>query len=365
MDDWQHVKTIHIHNYQKNLEILHKYQQINCNNNNHCIILHRYQRDREREIYTLNEEIDHKNRILMDQMDSIHAYIFHPFLSRSNILQNQYLLTMNDSDSENKQEFIFHHALTNKPRSVSECNVSQIVYIIDNIIDLDKLVSMKDEIIKFIKQNGLDGNKLKTMSRKMFMKDAATHFGDKKLTVAFGKFYNCIIKCDMKIFREDSNDTKDDTFAGDKKHIDIWYTKPKTISECNVDQIIFILNQNIMENIDFPNTKSHKFDVIKCIKENNFNGEEIVNKRKVFIAKMREYLKDKKLVGKIAKLHKQIVNYDLSPFVNVSVQRKEVVEPTTINNKFVTTNSDSKNYSFGTQYRYTPNLWHHPLYIKP
>eukprot|EP01084_Bolivina_argentea_P001749 3230_1 len=34
-------------------------------------------------------------------------------------------------------------------------------------------------------------------------------------------------------------------------------------------------------------------------------------------------------------------------------------------NKFVTSNTNANNYSFGTQYRYTHNLSHHTLYIKP
>eukprot|EP01084_Bolivina_argentea_P282581 483730_1 len=134
MEDWYHCKKIHfIH--QKDIENFKNNANISCMNGKFCAYLRRYQRDRSKENFdNRNKEIDFNDIILMDQLDSIHSYIFHSLLRHKNMrLQNGYFLPYNiiendsDSDSDIKEQITnitFEHDLwENKPNSISECNV--------------------------------------------------------------------------------------------------------------------------------------------------------------------------------------------------------------------------------------------------
>eukprot|EP01084_Bolivina_argentea_P154159 268767_1 len=355
MEDWYHFKLQHPL-IRTDFKYFENSVEINCVNKKQCICLKRYHRERGGEYYQLNSEIDHKNAILTDQMDSIHAYIFHSCASRLRIgLQNQYVMTIISDQEQETKDHSSQNIFENNPQSLVECNVSQIIHIANHTIpDLNKLQPMQQEIVAYIQQNQLDGNKLTNIGRKKFMKDAAAHFRNKKLTTQFGKLYTGIVKCDINEFSP--------------KQADIWSNDPKSISECNVDQIVYILNHNIIENLNNSKLKSYKSDIIEFIRETKFNGGEIVKKRKEFILQMKRYLKNNKLAGNIANLHKQIITYDLSPFITENNSKQDAVTEhhnSENNSKFITPNSDINTYSFGTQYRYTPNLSHHPLYIKP
>eukprot|EP01084_Bolivina_argentea_P214608 364334_1 len=346
MEDWYHFKKAHTLN-KNNITHFENCQEINCVNTQYCMYLNRYQRDRCREIYKLNEEVDCNNIILMDQMDSIHAYIFHAIPSRlSAALQNQYIMsTVNDNNVANDAT---EDQWSNKPQSVADCTVSQIIIIVNHIItDVNKLQKLLPDIIEYIRQNELNGQKITNTSRKHFMKDAAAHFDNKKLTIQFGKLYSAITKYDVSKFMRHNNNS------------------PKYLSECTVDEIVAILNDYILDNLDSTDLKAQKCNVFEFIKAYKFDGEQIMNRRKEFILKLKEYLNDPKLSGQIAKLHKQIINYQFSSRDEILQRQKSAVEQLKPNNKFVSSNTNSKNYSFGTQYRYTPNLSYHPLYIQP
>eukprot|EP01084_Bolivina_argentea_P049399 90854_1 len=85
MEDWYHCKKMHLMN-EKNIEIFINDTGINCINDKTCKYLPRYQRDRSKDTFNDREtEIDHNNIILMDQLDSIHSYIFHSSLRRRNM----------------------------------------------------------------------------------------------------------------------------------------------------------------------------------------------------------------------------------------------------------------------------------------
>eukprot|EP01084_Bolivina_argentea_P154160 268769_1 len=278
MEDWYHFKLQHPL-IRTDFKYFENSVEINCVNKKQCICLKRYHRERGGEYYQLNSEIDHKNAILTDQMDSIHAYIFHSCASRLRVgLQNQYMNTniydfcIEDEVNDIKEDVSRSDVWYNHPQSVSECDIDQIICIANYIVaDLDKLQPFQQEIVDYIKQSEYDGNKLTMTSRKEFMKDLTAHFGIKKLSVQFAKLYNGITKCDINVFSGHNSE----------KHIDI--------------------SSN---------------------------------------------------------------NYDMSPLVTEVNSNNKDKQPK-ISNKFVTSNSDINNYSFGTQYRYTPNLSHHPLYIKP
>eukprot|EP01084_Bolivina_argentea_P317904 551223_1 len=260
MDDWHHFKTIHPLN-ENNIAHFQGNVEINCANTQNCMYLRRYNRDRDREISNLDEEIDHQNKILMDQMDSIHAYIFHAISSRlGNTVQNQYFIEESDADDSDSHIDDEHNPWENNPETVADCNVDQIIMIINHVITgINKLQPLLPDIIEYVKQNKIDGHKITEMSRKDFI-----------------------------------------------------YT-------------------------------------------------------------LKEYLNKPKLSSQIAKLRKQIINYKLQSSVNESnvkqykrlQSQKSIIDRPKTNNKFISSNTDSKNYSFGTQYRYTPNLSFHPLYVEP
>eukprot|EP01084_Bolivina_argentea_P248552 415788_1 len=81
MDDWHHVKKTHLQHIV-NIGCLTKYKAITCPSKNKCIYFNRHQRDRNQEVYNIDKDTDHKNLILIDQLDSIHSYIFHAINTR-------------------------------------------------------------------------------------------------------------------------------------------------------------------------------------------------------------------------------------------------------------------------------------------
>eukprot|EP01084_Bolivina_argentea_P160570 279606_1 len=77
MEDWHTMKNNHLRDVE-GVEYIRKYIGISCDNVQGCQYVRRYQRERGKEIYdNMKIEIDYKNIILKDQLDSIHAFIFH------------------------------------------------------------------------------------------------------------------------------------------------------------------------------------------------------------------------------------------------------------------------------------------------
>eukprot|EP01084_Bolivina_argentea_P054344 99695_1 len=79
MQDWYHSKTKHFKQEKDYTWFKLNYESSCATNDNTktCAHTQRYQRIRGREIYNISNDIDHKNIILRDQIDSIHTYIFH------------------------------------------------------------------------------------------------------------------------------------------------------------------------------------------------------------------------------------------------------------------------------------------------
>eukprot|EP01084_Bolivina_argentea_P248551 415786_1 len=191
MDDWHHVKNIHIKN-QEYVEYFNNYNTINCINQTKCMHLARYQRDRNRDIYKIDEYIDHKNLMLMDQLDSIHSYIYHTSPQYTHEMQNKYFLSITDEKK------------TNMPETFIKCTVDQVLFIMNNVNvfdNLDQLDPYKTEIIKYFRNHEFDGKQLIVMKRKTFMKQLAAEFNSTKLTAHFGRLYRTIVGVDMSLFQ--------------------------------------------------------------------------------------------------------------------------------------------------------------------
>eukprot|EP01084_Bolivina_argentea_P271197 461371_1 len=360
MDDWHHVKNVHISN-----KVIHERfvndLQINCVGNQSCVHFNRYQRNRSHDI-----SMDPKNAILIDELDSIHAYIYHPSRSRlRNAFQNQHIhpssyeyelkIEENKHISLEQKQSVTDNIWLNKPVSIAECNVDQIIYIINlpTILDkFDKLKPYKQQILVYLNQTDMNGTKLVEIGRKVFMTQAAAHLANKKLTIQFGQLFNAIIKFDVSKISDNLN----------KMH------QPDSIADYNVSQIVFILETDIIDKLD--KLKLRKSDIIDYFKENGFDGAKIANiKKKEFISELVKVLGNKKLTMQLATLYKRIKQYNVS-FENEKPQTQDmnvenlIIDAVEQNNKFVTSGVNSQ-YAFGEQYRYTSNFCHHPLYIKP
>eukprot|EP01083_Nonionella_stella_P070942 190156_1 len=86
MDDWYHCKTNHFKT-AKDIRYFQSIEAINCDHKS-CVYVRRYERDRTRSPqHVLHEEIDYKNMILMDELNSIHTFIFHWVSSRITIME--------------------------------------------------------------------------------------------------------------------------------------------------------------------------------------------------------------------------------------------------------------------------------------
>eukprot|EP01084_Bolivina_argentea_P026518 49330_1 len=209
MEDWHHCKIQHFINEQNNYPFKNN-EAINCKNNENCIYVLRNQRDRIRQTSDIcSQEIDYKNIILMDKLDSIHAYIFHyPSLKITSINDNIW---------------------SNYPNVISDCNTEQIIHILtnENIFD-NKISDHKLKIIEYINENELDGAALVDMKRKPFLNQLAKYLSNKKLKLSLGKLYKEIINFDICKYTID-----------EKRNI--WSNNPTCIKDCTIQQIIHIL----------------------------------------------------------------------------------------------------------------------------
>ena len=203
-EDWHQCKTKHL-NKNEDIERIQKQINSQCDKGNRCQIMRRHQRDREKEEFDLNnnEEIDIKNIILNDKLDSIHSFLFHSMQRRRNYV------AFGDIDDERKEEQKYDDIWSNEPASIAQCSAHQIVYILehrifDNLKEKikEKLKDHKQSIIEYVKQHQIDGNKLKEMKRKKFMIDIAAHLNSNKLKSALGYLYKETMEFGIKSLYE-------------------------------------------------------------------------------------------------------------------------------------------------------------------
>eukprot|EP01084_Bolivina_argentea_P091701 165054_1 len=373
MEDWYQVKNNHLRD-DEGIDWIKHNANIQCDNINGCEYIDRHQRKRGNETYSnmKQTEIDYKNIILTDQFDSIHTFIFHSISSRNKQI-NSTIIVLGDDDQvddmkheENPKVEDNHKFISaDKLQSISQCNMQQVLWIINHEIfdklkqkDRDRLLEHKMSILQHMNECKYDGNKLQQTKRKEFINKIATHLQNNKLKPSLGALYKVIMEYPSKLFENDNN-TKEN----------IWFTKPESIQQCDVNQIKFIVNHVIVNNVDKLN--GYKLKIIQYVQQRQINGDKLYEmKRKDFINEMVLHLdNNKKLKAQLGKLRKYIMECDLSIFTGIKPEEKTVA-PANIksNNKFETKMVHNKEtnsyYSFGTQFRYTKNLQHHPLYVE-
>eukprot|EP01083_Nonionella_stella_P270838 917363_1 len=215
MEDWYQCKKNHFKT-PNDIQHFQSIEAIKCDDES-CVYVRRYQRDRTVQ-QDPNKEIDYKNLILMDAVNSIHTFIFHWMPSRFNNIETSSLNLANieedsdtdddtahnidiygsdEHDAEDEKELENELEIDlwpNGPTPMSQCNVDQIVFLLKHeIVDqVTKLKPHKDAIIKYIKDNAFNGNKLSQTKRIKFAAELVDHFKNKKLRMSFAKLYKHI-----------------------------------------------------------------------------------------------------------------------------------------------------------------------------
>eukprot|EP01084_Bolivina_argentea_P316135 547913_1 len=365
LEDWHQAKNNHFLRHKDDIEWFKSQIDTTCHPIKICEYVSRHHRQRGKEVYdSIQIKIDYHNMILMDILDSIHAFIFHSS-------QRQYTskpvknikCKWNDETDEDKHQ--------SEQISINQCTVEQIIFIINNVVFQklnpkirDNLISYKPKIISYIKEHECDGTKLEEMKRKCFINDVATYLDNNKLKGSLGPFYKTI----MTHFEQKEEKSM--------VSLDDWIDKPQFIKECSTDQIACIVDHIIANKTN--KLREHKQSIINYLKQNQFDGSKLYEiQRKDFINKIAKYLENNKLRAPLGLLRKNIMEFDLSIFTGIqpdeiiTSKTTDIQSPSFVphNNKFETTltleNNNKTNYfSFGMQYRYTKKLQKHPLYVK-
>eukprot|EP01084_Bolivina_argentea_P275132 469126_1 len=171
--------------------------------------------------------MDDKNIVLRDQLDSIHTFIFHLANARRNNIIFKRIYCRDDNETKDeKEEEPSTLTWSNKPQSISECNMQQIVLILEKYIfdklnpkPREKLCAFKSKIIQYMKEHEMDGNKLQQTSRKEFASDMIQYLNtDNTFKQPLAALYSAITKYDVKML-----------FETEEKINDIWSNKPQSI----------------------------------------------------------------------------------------------------------------------------------------
>eukprot|EP01084_Bolivina_argentea_P159457 277713_1 len=198
MEDWHKCKTNHLR-FPEDLKWMQNQELIQCNAQIKCGCNHRYQIERGNETYHNNTQFDHKNMILNDQLDSIHNFIFHS-AKQSGSKRN-----IDDTHTEEEEKYTYEpdektDLWASKPMSIKECNLKQILFILNNDMFDDKIKEYQTKIIGYIESHKFDGQKLSEIKRKQFMIEISAYLDNKKLKLSLGKLYKSIMEYDLSKF---------------------------------------------------------------------------------------------------------------------------------------------------------------------
>eukprot|EP01084_Bolivina_argentea_P196813 337373_1 len=339
MNDWCHSKMVHFKDendlawFKSNKQILFK-----CTEKK-CIYTNRHQRNRAHDIYEMYIETDHKNIVLRDQFDSIHAFLFHELSHRLHTKKEEKVTEISDDESSDTKK-------EEKFAEISDAQENKIKYRLINKTERDEEpLTIADHIDH--KANVNDKNESCEQKQKI-----EPHMNA------------------VKNINDEENKAYEQNMVNDSENI--WENNPESIADCNLQQIIYIL-QNIL---DKSGLIEHKQNIIQYFEKNELDGRNLQNmNRKPFLNQICEHFKNNKLKAKFGKLYTAINKFDLKSIgvtqSNDSTDHKteEKYKENDANSKFITTTTVSPNhgnyYSFGEQYHYTNNLKNHPLYVEP
>eukprot|EP01084_Bolivina_argentea_P147926 258744_1 len=348
MEDWHQCKNNHLRT-QEGINNIQNMMHINCENTNTCVCMRRYRRHREQiDVSFDNIDANYKNIILTDELDSMHAFVFHSITTNdyNNYNDEKYdnddyetsneLIATNDESKDivldMQAEMDEKDIWFNKPQTTIDCNVEQIIYIVQQVIlnNLVKLHEWLPDIVRYIKKNQIDGEKLYTINRKDFMTNIAKDLNNNKLRSPLGALRKQVMEYDLSQFNK----------GVETEEKDIWFNKPQNLNDCTVEQIVYMTESIISEKLD--KLQERKNDIIIYIKENQMDGGKLhqIN-RKEFMTNIATYLNNKKLTMALGKLLRHIREYNLSQFKQ-DTEQKQHVKDVEQNNKFVTEVHENK-----------------------
>eukprot|EP01084_Bolivina_argentea_P021026 39052_1 len=371
MEDWHQTKNNHLR-VENAINWVNNGINLECNDKG-CEYVGRYKRERGNDMYdNIKADIDYKNIILTDQLDSIHTFVFHSIRRQTanravKNIECKYNDRQIDQKQEEKQQFIW----SNTPESILECNAAQVINIISNVIfdklkrkQRDVLISYKLNIIEYVKEHKCDGSKLHAMKRKTFITNVMTYLNvnDNKLKQPLGAIYSSIMQYDISLSFQDEKQNK----------------LRNTVQQCNVDHIVCVTEHVIANKVN--KLSAYKQNIIAYMKQNKVDGNKLLHtKRKTFLEEIITHLDvdDNKLKGPLAALYTAIIKYDVSRLIfkeeeksidgvlsNDELKEDAIHSSTKFQTSMALHDENDSYYSFGTQYRYTKNLQQHPFYVE-
>lgn len=192
--------------------------------------------------------------------------------------------------------------------SLEQCNADQIVeifkqYILPKLMDKEPMKNNKDKIVDFFVSNKIDGKYLKSISRKDFGPAMVNFVGDSKVKGGALKIYK---EFQIFEFNKISNNQSSKPSPSPPKPI-------KSMEECTTEQLIFIMDQHIFDEINQAKLNDNRDDILACISNKNIDGPSLfAMERKDFASQIVEHCNDKKLLGPSIKLYKYLQNFDIN-----------------------------------------------------
>eukprot|EP01084_Bolivina_argentea_P255377 429511_1 len=168
MEDWYHIKTNHLKD-EKTINRMVELFDFGCDKTNECSYIRRYERERSNDAYITNEKMDVKEFILMDQLDSIHAFIFHSKLGRMQNVSGNSIEDRDNDEYDFKEEEKLSQKSTQLIKEIKDFNHQQMMNLLNTILNEThntKLINNKQSFLSYFKEYKTDGNTFTEMQRK-------------------------------------------------------------------------------------------------------------------------------------------------------------------------------------------------------
>ena len=225
----------------------------------------------------------------------------------------------NDNDNDNDNDIWS----INTPSIIEQCSVEQIIYMTQNSQVFQTTLSPhKDEIIRYLKQNEINGEKFKSIGRREFAHQIATYLDQNSTTLPLGKLWKDIDEYQIPITMlvrssasEPEPETETETEAEPEPNDILWDSKPQTIAECNIEQLQYILAHYLLtSNSDkFEKLLVYRSKILKFMVTNEYSGSKLVSvSRREFGQELKKYLGDDETLSKTAQLFSALTDFDLN-----------------------------------------------------
>eukprot|EP01084_Bolivina_argentea_P225002 380342_1 len=327
MEDWYQTKKYHLRRHGVEW-IRNELNQVDikCDGPNTCQHNGRYGRQQANDVFSMGMDMDSiKNIDLVNQLHSIHMFIFHSrqreMSSKTGVkiqykhydekeekmsfISNKGKVSKHSTSSSNSQSIdrakIEDSFWNNEPDCIFKCNLKQIIWLINKILDepiqknMQKLTPYKTDIITYTQQRKYNGEQLvQQLNRKRFCTEIINYLNlkNEQLSTSLVLLHSEIMKL------EDH-----------QRNVD----KIETI----IDDIITNENQLFV----------HKSEIIAYFQK-RYDSEKLMQmQEKAFAAKFISHLnsKNKKINSPLAQLYTAIISYNISSVWADVVHKNEFI----------------------------------------